>query len=74
MSRKIIDSVVDVGFSALSFLSAMGAGAAFGSIGGPIGTILGAVSGLAIGIGSWAFQTYAADAYIMILSLDLTSL
>ena len=63
MSRKITDSIVDVGFSVGGFFAAMGVGAAVGSIGGPAGIIFGAVAGLFVGIGIWAFQTFAVDAY-----------
>ena len=64
-SRKITDSIVDIGFSVGGFLLSMGIGAAIGSaIPIPIlGTVIGALVGAAIGIGIWAFQTFASDIY-----------
>lgn len=57
-SRKITDSIVDVAFSAGGFFLSLGAGALIGSIGGPIGMVLGAFAALAVNVGIWAFQSF----------------
>ena len=59
MSRKITDSIIDVSFSIGGFFAAMGAEALVGSIGRPVGTVLGATAGLGVGVAIWCFQTYS---------------
>ena len=62
-SRKITDTIIDIGFTIGGAAISMAVGALVGSIGGPVGTILGVIAGGIINIGIWAFQTFAVDLY-----------
>ena len=59
LSRKVTDSIVDVGFAVGGNFLSIGASAILmGVISGPWGVAIGAGAALAINLGVWAFQTF----------------